>query len=144
MKKCLYILLVINILSIICAFFITLSTSIITALIILGLGILQLVPTVALIFCLDSIEEQNYKISQLYFKLYHLQEINESETTDNPPIAEIGKKSTLPWKCIKCETVNKAGATNCSNCGAKFLPEINPVFEPTPKGLKGFLIKFKK
>ena len=142
MKKCLYILLTIDILAIAFGFITMLTASIIYAFILLALGILQLVPIVAIIYCLDSIEDQKYTISQLYTKLYNLEETRENDIT--PPVAEVGNKSDLPWKCVKCETVNKAGATNCSNCGAKFSPEINPVFEPTPKGLKGFLLKFKK
>lgn len=142
MKKCLYILFVIDVLAIACGFITMLTASVINAIIFLALGFLQLVPIIAIIFCLDNIEDHNYKISRLYLKLHHIEETKENDNT--PPVAEIGDKSDLPWKCIKCDTVNKAGATNCSNCGAKFLPEINPVFEPTPKGLKGFLLKFKK
>ncbi len=142
MKKCLYILFVIDVLAIACGFITMLTSSVIYAIIFLALGFLQLVPIIAIIFCLDNIEDHNYKISRLYLKLHHIEETKENDNT--PPVAEIGDKSDLPWKCIKCDTVNKAGATNCSNCGAKFLPEINPVFEPTPKGLKGFLLKFKK
>lgn len=142
MKKCLYILFVIDVLAIACGFITMLTSSVIYAIIFLALGILQLVPIIAIIFCLDNIEDHNYKISRLYLKLHRIEETKENDNT--PPVAEIGDKSDLPWKCIKCDTVNKAGATNCSNCGAKFLPEINPVFEPTPKGLKGFLLKFKK
>lgn len=142
MKKCLYILFVIDVLAIACGFITMLTASVIYAIIFLALGFLQLVPIIAIIFCLDNIEDHNYKISRLYLKLHHIEETKENDNT--PPVAEIGDKSDLPWKCIKCDTVNKAGATNCSNCGAKFLPEINPVFEPTPKGLKGFLLKFKK
>lgn len=142
MKKCLYILLIIDILAIAVGFITMLTASVIYAIIFLALSILQLVPIIAIIYCLESIEDHNYKISQLYLKLHRLEE---TKTNDNtPPVAEVGDKSDLPWKCVKCETVNKSGATNCSNCGAKFLPEINPVFEPTPKGLKGFLLKFKK
>ena len=142
MKKCLYILLIIDILAIVFGFITMLTASVIYAIVFLALGVLQLVPIIAIIFCLDNIEDHNYKISRLYLKLHHIEETKENDNP--PPVAEIGDKSDLPWKCIKCDTVNKAGATNCSNCGAKFLPEINPVFEPTPKGLKGFLLKFKK
>ena len=133
---------IIDILAIAFGFITMLTASIIYAIILLALGILQLVPIIAIIYCLDNIEDHNYKISRLFLKLHQFEETKENDIT--PPVAEVGNKSDLPWKCIKCETVNKAGATNCSNCGAKFLPEINPVFEPTPKGLKGFLIKFKK
>lgn len=142
MKKCLYILLIIDILAIACGFITMLTASIFYSIVFLALSILQLVPIIAIIYCLDNIEDHNYKISRLYLKLHHIEETKENDNT--PPVAEIGDKSDLPWKCIKCDTVNKAGATNCSNCGAKFLPEINPVFEPTPKGIKGFLLKFKK
>lgn len=144
MKKCLYILFVIDVLAIACGFITMLTASVIYAIVFLALGFLQLVPIIAIIYCLNNIEDHIYKISQLYLKFHRLEEIKDNNDNDNPPIAEFGEKSNLPWKCIKCDTVNKAGATNCSNCGAKFIPEINPVFEPTPKGFKGFLLKFKK
>ena len=66
MKKCLYILLIIDILAIAFGFITMLTASIIYAFILLALGILQLVPIVAIIYCLDSIEDQKYTISQLY------------------------------------------------------------------------------
>mgnify|MGYP003300186591 CR=1 FL=1 len=83
MKKCLYILFVIDVLAIACGFITMLTASVIYAIVFLALGFLQLVPIIAIIYCLDNIEDHIYKISQLYLKFHRLEEIKDNNDNDS-------------------------------------------------------------
>ena len=145
MKKCLVILLIIDILALAYGFFTFLGVSVFYALIILSLGILQIVPIIAIISCLDNIEELQYQNTKLFYKLKKLDEdVNGSDgnneyipTVTNPDVA----KAT--WECVKCGTVNKPNTTCCSNCKAPYSPFINPTDDPYAKKKISRWIKFK-
>ncbi len=141
MKKILYILLAINIFALAIAFFMLLSKSLWLAFVYLGIGAIGLVPTLAIIRCLDDVEDLHYQVTVLYEKLRKFENGNQEEIPfQNPePFAHYGDKSDLTWKCIKCDTINKAGTTNCSNCNAEYSQELNPTYISNPKKLSRFL-----
>ena len=136
MRKFLYILLVINILTLTYAFFAILGTSVLYAVIVLALGILELVPIIALISCLDNIGKLQSENVMLSYRLKKLE--NEILTNDTPadtvyPELKHGETARAVWECVKCGTVNKAETSHCSNCKAEYSPFINPTDDPTKK-----------
>lgn len=145
MKKCLYILLIINILTIAYGFFAILSASVIYAVILLGLGILQLVPIIAIISCIDNIEELHYQNTKLFYKLKKLdEEVNGTQNRDEYiPAVTNSDSAKATWECVKCGTVNKPDTTCCSNCKAPYSPFINPTDNPYAKKKISRWVKFK-
>ena len=145
MKKLLYVLLIINIISITIGFIILLPISVLLALLYLTIAALSLVPTIAVIRLLDDIELMQDNITHLYNKLHKLENLNQNETSENPePAARHGEEAKPPWKCVKCGTVNKAGTTNCSNCDNEFSPTLNQTFHSNPKALSRWIKPKKK
>lgn len=147
MRKFLYILLIINILTLTYAFFAVLGTSVLYAVIILALGILELVPIIAIISCLDSIEKLESENVMLSYRLKKLE--NEIFANDIPsdksyPELKTGETARAVWECIKCGTVNKAETSHCSNCKAEYSPFINPTDDPNKKPKLSRWIREKK
>ena len=145
MKKLLYVLLVIDIVALAICFIILLPASVLLAIFYLAMGVLGLIPTIAIIRCLDDIELMQDNISHLYNKLHKLEGINQNETSENPePAARHGEEAKLTWQCVKCGTVNKAGTTNCSYCNNEFSPVLNQTFHSNPKALSRWVKPKKK
>ena len=145
MKKCLVALLIIDILALAYVFFTFLGVSLFYSLVILGLGILQMVPIIAIISCLDNIEELQYQNTKLFYKLKKLDEdVNGTENNDNyiPAITNTDTAKAT-WECVKCGNVNKPNTTSCSNCNAPYSPFINPTDNPYAKKKISRWIKFK-
>lgn len=146
MRKLLYILLAINILALIYGFFAILGASVVYAVILLALGILELIPIIAIISCLDDIEKLEGENTMLSYRLKKLEnEVLPQETVHNsyPELAH-GDTAKAVWECVKCGTVNKAGTSHCSNCKAPYSPFINPTDDPTKKKKRSRWIKDKK
>ena len=147
MRKFLYIQLIINILAVSYGFFTLLGASVLYALLFLGLGILSLVPTIALISCLDGVEKLEEENAMLSYRLKKLEnEILQPDTVTETSYPELkhGDTSRAVWECIKCGTVNKEGTSHCSNCKAEYSPFINPTDDPTKKKKLSRWIKEKK
>ncbi len=146
MKKLLYIILVINIISLILAFFMILGTSVFYAVIFALLGCLELVPIIALISCLDNIENLQADVSYHYYKFKQLEEKSLEENQDNttaPPKTNNPDTAIATWKCVKCDTVNKAGTNHCANCKAPYSPFVNPTSDPNAKKKISRWVKYK-
>ena len=146
MRILLYILLGINILALAVAFIMMLTTSPVYAVIILLLGILEIVPIIAIISCLDDIEKLKGENTMLSYRLKKLEnEVLPQETVHNsyPELAH-GDTAKAVWECVKCSTVNKAGTSHCSNCKAPYSPLVNPTDDPTKKKKRSRWIKDKK
>ncbi len=146
MRKLLYILLGINILTLAYGFFAILSSSIVYAVILLLLGILELIPIIAIISCIDDIEKLKDENSMLSYRLKKLEnEVLPEETVHNSfPELTHGDTAKAVWECVKCSTVNKAGTSHCSNCKAPYSPFINPTDNPYEKKKLSRWIKDKK
>lgn len=146
MKKLLFILLAINILSYIFAFFMIMASSFLYAVVFAVLGILQLIPIIAIIMCIENIEALKNDVSYLQYKLKHLEDgVSVSKTSDvsTPPVAEYKDIAIAPWECVKCGTVNKAETAYCSNCKAAYSPFVNPTVDPNAKKKISRWVKFK-
>ncbi|MBE6808339.1 MAG: hypothetical protein E7524_02595 [Ruminococcaceae bacterium] len=144
MKKLLYILLTINIITLIIAFFMLLGNSFIYAIIFSVLGLLELVPIFALISSIDRIESLEDEVSYLYYKLKKFEEENtEIPDSTSSPITTNPDSAIGTWKCVKCGTVNKANTNHCSNCKASYSPLINPTSNPYEKKKISRWVKYK-
>lgn len=147
MRKLLIVLLVINIITLGLGFFMILSNSLLYALIILGLGILELIPIIALISCIDNIEDLQYDNKYLHEKIRKLEDMINGETVskeENHIHTNDGEYiASGVWECVKCGTVNKAKTTKCSNCNASYSPLLNPTDNPFIKRKKSRFVKFK-
>ena len=144
MKKLLYILLIINIISLILAFFMLLANSLIYAIVFGLLGILQLIPLIAIISNMDNIEKLQDDVSYLYYKLKQIDDANiKNQDGTATPVANNPDTAIAPWKCVKCDTVNKANTNHCSNCKAPYSPFINPTDNPYAKKKISRWIKYK-
>ena len=141
MKKFLYILLVIDFLSIGFIFFALLGTSVLYSVLATLLGLLGLVPIFSLISCLDNIENLMYTQSKLLYRIKKLEDAlknnpdikNPTASTEN--IAKNLNKDTARgvWECVNCGTVNKPDIDSCSNCKAPYSPWVNPTDSPFTK-----------
>ncbi len=135
MKKILYILLTIDIISLTIGFFASLSVSLIISVIILLLGILNLVPLIAIISNIDNIENLYDELNRMKYKLKALSDDNKSVDSENISSPTIGHKEKArgAWECVKCGTINKEGTDSCQNCKALYSPAINPTTNPFEK-----------
>ena len=144
MKKLLYIILTINIISLILAFFAILGNSFFYAILFGLLGILQLVPIIALISCMDNIEKLQDEVSYLYYKLKHYEEdVGNIPESTSSPIANNPDTARATWECVKCGTVNKANTNHCANCKAPYSPFVNPTSDPNAKKKISRWVKYK-
>lgn len=144
MKKILYVILVINILSLIYAFFMLFANSFFYAVLVVVLGGIGLVPLIALIKCLDNIEDLESEVSYLRYKIKGIEDNSAEEIKENPlTVANNRYTANATWKCIKCETVNKAGTNHCANCKAPYSPIINPTDDPYAKKKVSRWVKYK-
>ncbi len=136
MKKLLYLILCIQVLGVVYGFLAMLGSNWFYAIIVLVLGILSLVPIIAIISCLyriDDLEGENYILKH---KIKCLEDDvngeNEHDSTTHPELDRL-VDAQATWDCVKCSTVNKAGSTRCSNCKAEYSPIVNPTHYPTKK-----------
>lgn len=144
MKKILYILLVIDIISLIIGFFAILSNSIIYAVIFAVLGMIGLVPILALIHSLESIENLESEVAYLHYKIKKLEDNGEEVIKENiPPSVNNKDTAVAPWECVKCGTVNKANTNHCANCKAPYSPFVNPTDNPYAKKKVSRWVKYK-
>lgn len=135
MKKCLYILLGLQILSAIAEFFMLLSHSVILAVLLTAVSTLSIVLTLAVINNIDSIEELQYSFNKLCGELKKLKDASQSdeEPQKTVPVADNSEAARGVWECVKCGTVNKQGTTHCINCKAAYSPWTNPTDSPYKK-----------
>ncbi len=141
MKKCLYALLVVQILALAIGFFLLLGQNWVYSLVFLGLGVLNLVPIIAIISCLDTTEQNSGDISYIYYKLKQMENESPSAVKTEAPAVKRNDSPKKPWKCIKCGTVNKAEDNICAGCNAEF-DYLNPTYDSEPKRKSRF-VKFK-
>ncbi len=146
MRKLLIILLAINAVTLTIGFIMTLVASPLLAVILLLLGILELIPIIAIISCLDDIDKLKQENAMLSYRLKKLEnEILPEEPVHNSfPELACGEPARAVWECIKCGTVNKAGTTQCTHCKAPYSPFINPTDDPLKKKKRSRWIKDKK
>ena len=144
MKKLLYLILAIDIITLIIAFFALLGNSFFYAVIFGILGVLELIPIIALISCMDNIENLQDDVTYLYnkFKRYEDDNGNIPESTSSP-VTNNPDTAIAAWECVKCGTVNKANTNHCSNCKAPYSPFINPTDNPYAKKKISRWVKFK-
>lgn len=146
MRKLLYILLGVKILAVAICFFMLISSSILYAVIFASLEILELIPIIAIIFCLDNIESLQDAYNSLFYKVKHMDDdINgtiRKETVEAPSVTH-QETARAVWECVKCGTVNKAETTHCANCKAEYSPIINPTDNPSVKKKISRWIKYK-
>lgn len=132
----LYIILIIDILTLIISFFMLLSTSVLYAVIFAAVGLLGLVPILVLINHIESIENLKNDFLRLQSEVKRLSDALSGGYPTNETSASVSIKnepSTAVWECVKCGTVNKAGTSLCSNCNAEYSPFVNPTDNPFKK-----------
>ncbi len=139
MKKLLYVLIAIDIFSLVVGVIFLLAENIIYAIVAAALGILNLVPLFAIVHCLDTTEQNTADISYLYYKLKKLETEEETPISYSAPLKH-SDSPKKPWKCLKCDTVNKAEDSICAGCKAEY-NYLNPTFDSVPKKKSRF-VKF--
>ena len=135
MKKLLYILLFLQIISGVYLFFLFLGNNAFAAVVAGFISILQIVLTLSVIRNTDETERLSEETFWLRTKLKELEDVvnpyNSPETA--VPAAYHGEAARGTWECVKCGTVNKAGTDVCQSCGAAYSAEINPTSNPFAK-----------
>lgn len=129
MLTLLYIILIIDILTLVFSFFMLLSTSVVYAVIFIAVGLLGLVPILVLINHIESIENLKNDFARLQIEVKRLTDAlsDNSPTNENRiPVLLKNEPSKTVWECVKCGTVNKAGTNLCTNCSAEYSPFVNP------------------
>ena len=121
MKIVLTVLAVLNILGGIIGCMLSFGTNVILAILILAGGIVSSVPYIAVL---------RGEQLELKGKLHRL--IDAAEKQSAEATAESAPAPALPqeisrhaWKCVKCQTINKPGTSECSGCGARYSPWVN-------------------
>ena len=135
MKKLLYILLFLQIISGVYLFFLFLGNNAFAAVVAVFISILQIALTISVIRNTENIEQLNEETTWLRTKLKGLENIvNPYNSPESAvPAAYHGEAARGTWECVKCGTVNKAGTDVCQNCGAAYSAEINPTSNPFAK-----------
>lgn len=135
MKKLLYILLFLQIISGVYLFFLFLGNNAFAAVVAVFISILQIALTISVIRNTEDIEQLNEETTWLKTKLKGLENIvNPYNSPESAvPAAYHGEAARGTWECVKCGTVNKAGTDVCQNCGAAYSAEINPTSNPFAK-----------
>ena len=135
MKKLLYILLFLQIISGVYLFFLFLGNNAFAAVVAGFISILQIVLTLSVIRNTDETERLSEETFWLRTKLKELEDVvNPYNSPESAvPAAYHGEAARGTWKCVKCGTVNKAGTDACQNCGAAYSAEINPTSNPFAK-----------
>ena len=135
MKKLLYILLFLQIISGVYLFFLFLGNNAFAAVVAGFISILQIVLTLSVIRNTDETERLSEETFWLRTKLKGLENIvNPYNSPESAvPAAYHGEAARGTWECVKCGTVNKAGTDACQNCGAAYSAEINPTSNPFAK-----------
>ena len=136
MKRLLYILLCLQIISGVYLFFLFLGNNAFAAVVAGFISILQIVLTLSVIRNTDETERLSEETFWLRTKLKEL------EGVWSIPIIRrslpylrhtMAKPPAALWECVKCGTVNKAGTDACQNCDAAYSAEINPTSNPFAK-----------
>ena len=135
MKKLLYILLFLQIISGVYLFFLFLGNNAFAAVVAVFISILQIALTISVIRNTEDIEQLNEETAWLRAKLKGLENIvNPYNSPESAvPAAYHGEAARGTWECVKCGTVNKAGTDVCQSCGAAYSAEINPTSNPFAK-----------
>ena len=135
MKKLLYILLFLQIISGVFIFFMLIGSNAFAAVVAGFISILQIVLTLSVIRNTDETERLSEETFWLRTKLKELENIvNPYNSPESAvPAAYHGEAARGTWECVKCGTVNKAGTDACQNCGAAYSAEINPTSNPFAK-----------
>ena len=135
MKKLLYILLFLQIISGLYLFFLFLGNNAFVAVVAGFISILQIALTISVIRNTEDIEQLNEETTWLRTKLKGLENIvNPYNSPESAvPAAYHGEAARGTWECVKCDTVNKAGTDVCQSCGAAYSAEINPTSNPFAK-----------
>lgn len=135
MKKLLYILLFLQIISGVFIFFMLIGSDAFTAVLAGFISILQIVLTLSVIRNTDETERLSEETFWLRTKLKELEDVvNPYNSPESAvPAAYHGEAARGTWECVKCGTVNKAGTDACQSCGAAYSAEINPTSNPYAK-----------
>lgn len=135
MKKLLYILLFLQIISGVYLFFLFLGNNAFAAVVAGFISILQIVLTLSVIRNTDETERLSEETFWLRTKLKELENVvNPYNSPESAvPAAYHGEAARGTWECVKCGTVNKAGTDICQSCGAAYSAEINPTSNPFAK-----------
>lgn len=117
----LIIMAVLQALSTLLTFFVTLSSNILLAFLSLAIGIGGVALYIAVIrnwSCIDDL------YAELHYWQSRVRRLENDQQEDPEPIEPpaVHKKETArkPWTCPKCKSVNKPGTTACESCGAHF------------------------
>ena len=135
MKKLLYILLFLQIISGAYIFFLLIGNSFLLAAISGFSSVLQIALTLSVIRNTDETERLSEETVWLRTKLKELEDVvNPYNSPESAvPAAYHGEAACGTWECVKCGTVNKAGTDACQNCGAAYSAAINPTINPYAK-----------
>ena len=135
MKKLLYILLFLQIISGVYLFFLFLGNNAFAAVVAVFISILQMILTLSVIRNTDETERLIEETIWLRTKLKELEDVvNPYNSPESAvPAAYHGEAARGTWECVKCGTVNKAGTDVCQSCGAAYSAEINPTSNPFAK-----------
>ena len=136
MKKLLYILLFLQIISGVFIFFMLIGSDAFTAAVLAGFSsLLQIALTFSVICNTEGVEQLSEETTWLRQKLKRLEEaVNPYNSPKSAvPAAYHGEVARGTWECVKCGTVNKAGTDTCQSCGAAYSAEINPTSNPYAK-----------
>lgn len=135
MKKLLYILLFLQIISGVYLFFLFLGNNAFAAVVAGFISILQIVLTLSVIRNTEDIEQLSEETFWLRTKLKELENVvNPYNSPESAvPAAYHGEAARGTWECVKCGTVNKAGTDACQSCGAAYSAAINPTSNPYAK-----------
>ena len=135
MKKLLYILLFLQIISGVYLFFLFLGNNAFAAVVAGFISILQIALTISVIRNTEDIEQLNEETTWLRTKLKGLENmVNPYNSPESAvPAAYHGEAARGTWECVKCGTVNKAGTDACQSCGAAYSAAINPTSNPYAK-----------
>ncbi len=118
MKKCLIVLVVINIIGGIAVGFGLLVQNLLLGIVGFAATGLSVVPYLALIQAMDDIDDLRASVQVLQGRLHQMREA--VDTVPEVKTALEKQVSRRVWTCPRCQAVNKAGTHECESCGGRY------------------------
>lgn len=118
MKKCLIVLVVINVIAGAVSGFALLAENLLLGIVGFAGTALGIVPYIALIHALEEIEDLRASVQLLFGRTRRME--TAMDTSEELSVAMRSQPAGEMWSCPRCQTVNKVGTASCESCGAAY------------------------
>ena len=112
------------------------SQSLLLGILSIASAVLGILPIIALLWCMDDVDDLRSECVRLQCKLYQLEKAVGPVQQPIMKDGEAAQASPLPiqtanrrWTCPKCQSVNAEGTSFCQECGARYASDFGGLEE---------------